>query len=444
MFVNFPRWSEDAPVSVAEVKDGKPVVPRRGTGTAAQRQGDEVDPKTPTSSACRAVVADGQDRLWVSIAAAPAMAHVIKDGPKLVGIGPEDQPGREGRSRSTPARCCRPVHQRRADRARTAMTAYLTGFRRRGGALIVVDLDSGSAKRVLSGHATTPCGQERDRAVRRPAAATPGRPGRRVLGRRHRPVAGREDAVLAGIKGQDALQPATDALTGWATAAFVPEMLSDRTLDSKIVTVGENGPADGLLIARKDGRMYVTLAAGQCLEGPRPHRQGERPHHPGAGPAIAVAGYVQRGPDGTIYVTTFHIQDSADYQAGRAISLPTELGRSVGIGRGDGRHSARDAPLRFSRAVRRAPGRGAFKLTAPLTPGPPRCRTGSPGRHATGRTAPLPTGVRAACIGVRPGRIATRPRVAGPCSTHCSSTARPTRRCAPCGCKPRRPASARR
>ena len=25
MFVNFPRWSEDAPVSVAELKDGKPV-----------------------------------------------------------------------------------------------------------------------------------------------------------------------------------------------------------------------------------------------------------------------------------------------------------------------------------------------------------------------------------------------------------------------------------
>lgn len=25
IFVNFPRWSEDAPVSVAELKDGKPV-----------------------------------------------------------------------------------------------------------------------------------------------------------------------------------------------------------------------------------------------------------------------------------------------------------------------------------------------------------------------------------------------------------------------------------
>ena len=31
------------------------------------------------------------------------------------------------------------------------------------------------------------------------------------------------------------------------------------------------------------------------------------------------------GPDGTIYVTTSHIQDSADYKPGAPISLPTEL-----------------------------------------------------------------------------------------------------------------------
>ncbi|MDF2600508.1 MAG: hypothetical protein K0Q54_3331, partial [Methylobacterium brachiatum] len=32
-----------------------------------------------------------------------------------------------------------------------------------------------------------------------------------------------------------------------------------------------------------------------------------------------------QGPDGTLYVTTSHIQDSAFYKEGAPIALPTEL-----------------------------------------------------------------------------------------------------------------------
>lgn len=32
-----------------------------------------------------------------------------------------------------------------------------------------------------------------------------------------------------------------------------------------------------------------------------------------------------QGPDGTVYVTTSHIQDSAFYKEGAPIALPTEL-----------------------------------------------------------------------------------------------------------------------
>ncbi|WP_204316198.1 hypothetical protein, partial [Serratia marcescens] len=60
------------------------------------------------------------------------------------------------------------------------------------------------------------------------------------------------------IKGKTLYRIPTDALTGWATSSLVPDALSERSLAGKVETVGENGPADGLIISRKDGRMYVT------------------------------------------------------------------------------------------------------------------------------------------------------------------------------------------
>ena len=71
IFVNFPRWSEDAPVSVAELKDGKPVpYPDAEWNSWRNARADEVDPKTHFVCV-QSVVADAQDRLWVVDAAAP-------------------------------------------------------------------------------------------------------------------------------------------------------------------------------------------------------------------------------------------------------------------------------------------------------------------------------------------------------------------------------------
>ena len=70
MFVNFPRWSEDAPVSVAELKDGKPVAyPNDDWNSWRNARKDEVDPKSHFVCV-QSVVADAQDRLWVVDAAA--------------------------------------------------------------------------------------------------------------------------------------------------------------------------------------------------------------------------------------------------------------------------------------------------------------------------------------------------------------------------------------
>jgi sugar lactone lactonase YvrE len=323
MFVNFPRWSEDAPVPVAELKDGKPVAyPNDDWNSWRNARKDEVDPKTHFVCV-QSVVADGQDRLWVVDAAAPAMAHVIKDGAKLVGIDLKTNQV----VKTIPFDTSTVMQASYINDVRISpdgKTAYLTDSGAEG-ALIVVDLDSGSAKRVLSGHPST----MPDKSV---TIQYDGKPLRRPDGRG---VEFSADGIALSpdgktlywqaIKGKTLYSLPTDALTGWATASFVPESLSDRTLSGKIATVGENGPADGLLISRKDGRMYVTSPQDNAVKvrdltkpdgGLTTLVQDDRLRWPDT---------FSEGPDGTIYVTTSHIQDSADYKPGAPISLPTEL-----------------------------------------------------------------------------------------------------------------------
>jgi len=323
MFVNFPRWSEDAPVSVAELKDGKPVAyPDEEWNGWRNAKKDEVDPKTHFVCV-QSVVADGQDRLWVVDAAAPAMAHVVKDGPKLVGIDLKTNKV----VKTIPFDTGTVMQASYINDVRISpdgKTAYLTDSGAEG-ALIVVDLDSGTAKRLLSGHPST----MPDKSV---TVQYDGKPLRRPDGRG---VEFSADGIALSpdgktlywqaIKGKTLYSLPTDALTGWATASFVPEMLSDKTLTGKIATVGENGVADGLLIARKDGRMYVTSPQDNAVKVRDLSKanaplttlvQDERLRWPDT---------FSEGPDGTIYFTTSHIQDSADYKPGAPISLPTEL-----------------------------------------------------------------------------------------------------------------------
>jgi len=323
IFVNFPRWSEDAPVSVAELKDGKPVpFPDDQWNAWRNARADELSPKDHFVCV-QSVVADGQDRLWVVDAAAPAMAHVIKDGPKLVGIDLKTNKV----IKTIPFDTSTVLQASYLNDVRISpdgKSAYLTDSGAEG-ALIVVDLDSGSAKRILSGDPST----MPDKSA---TVSYDGKPLRRPDGRG---VEFAADGIALSndgktlywqaIKGKTLYSLPTDALTGWAAASVVPDTLTDKSLSSKVVKVGENGVADGLLIARRDGRMYVTSPQDNAVK-----------VRDLAGGKDGLATLVQdpslrwpdtfgEGPDGTIYVTTSHIQDSADYKPGAPISLPTEL-----------------------------------------------------------------------------------------------------------------------
>ena len=321
IFVNFPRWTEDAPVSVAELKDGKPVpFPNAEWNAWRNAKKDEVDPKTHFVCV-QSVVADRQDRLWVVDAAAPAMAALVKDGPKLVAIDLKTNTV----AKTIPFDVSVAPQGSYLNDVRISpdgKTAYLTDSGAEG-ALIVVDTESGRAKRLLAGEPST----MPDPAV---TVTYDGKPLRRPDGRG---VEFAADGIALSpdgktlywqaIKGKTLYSLPTDALTGWAASTLVPEALSDRSLSGKIAKVGENGPADGLMISRHDGRMYVTS----------PQDDSVKARDLKGGPLQVVVRDARlrwpdtfsEGPDGTVYFTTSHIQDSAFYKPDAPAALPTEL-----------------------------------------------------------------------------------------------------------------------
>ena len=323
IFVNFPRWTEDSAVSVAELKDGAltPFPDAEWNGWRNAKK-DEVDARNHWVCV-QSVVADPKGNLWVLDPAAPAMAAVVKDGPKLVEIDLKtNKPARTIAFDETVAPQGSYLNDVRF--SPDGKTAYLTDSGV-SGALVVVDLDSGKARRLLDGDPTT----MPDKSV---TVSYDGKPLRRPDGRG---VEFAADGIALSpdgktlywqaIKGKTLYSLPTDALTGWLTSSVVPSALTDKSLSGKVETVGENGPADGLIISRHDGRMYVTAPEENAVKVRDLSAKGGKPTVLIQDPRLRWPDTFAEAPDGTILFTTSHIQDSAFYKPDAPAALPTEL-----------------------------------------------------------------------------------------------------------------------
>ncbi len=81
IFVNFPRWGDKVPFTVAELKQGLPVA---FPDPEINRQ-DDADAAHHFISV-QSVVIDPEDRLWVLDTGSPLMQGTVPNGPKLVAI----------------------------------------------------------------------------------------------------------------------------------------------------------------------------------------------------------------------------------------------------------------------------------------------------------------------------------------------------------------------
>lgn len=327
IFVNFPRWTEDTAVSVAELlPDGAlRAYPNVEWNAWRNARKDEVTPHDHWVCV-QSVVADGRGSLWMLDPAAPAQAHLVSGGAKLVQVDlATDQVLRTIAFDADTAPQGSYLNDVRF--SNDGRHAYITDS---GvvGAILVVDLAAGKTVRLLDGHPSTQMKKGLD-------VSADGAVLRRPDGRG---VEFSADGIeLSGdgqylywqaIKGDTLYRIATAVLLGKGMrGADVGDDVGDD-VGNAVQDFGHNGVNDGLLFDRGSNRMLLTAVQDDAL----------RMRDLDAGPGAPIVTLVQdarlrwpdtfsQGPDGTIYVTSSHIQDSSFFKPDAPAALPTELWR---------------------------------------------------------------------------------------------------------------------
>ena len=311
VFVNFPRWTEDSPVSVAEVKGGRLVpYPDEGWNGWRNAKKDQVTPEDHWVCV-QSVVAHGGS-LWVLDPAAPALEKIVKGGPKLVQIDLgtnkvvktypfSEQVAPEG------------TYLNDIRFSPDGEWGYLTDSGR--GALLTINLRSGEIRRMLDGVSSTT-------AQKGVVVRTDGRDLRRPDG--VQPVFN-ADGLALSPDGATLYWQAISSRTLYSvpTAALRDAGLSPADLEAKVAKAGDTVLADGLWMSSK-GQFFLTSVEDNSvrLRGAdgtlAPVVQDARLRWPDS---------MAEGPDGKIYVTGSHIMDNRWFNPKAGVATPSELWR---------------------------------------------------------------------------------------------------------------------
>lgn len=281
IFVCYPRWSDDVPVSVAEIGADGAATPYPNDAL----QGWTADGDASGLFVCvQSVHVDAANRLWILDPANPKFEGVIEGGPKLmqVDLGSNTI-----------------VRTYAFDAAVTPQNSYLNDVRIDVGSgtafmtdsgiggLVVLDLESGDARRVLDGHPST-LAETTDVVIDgTPFSATVHADGIAI------------DAAGGWLYWQ--------ALTGRTMYRLPTKLLADAAVDDDalaeaIEVVAESGVSDGLLWT-EEGVWVSALEAG-AIRRVDPDgtvvtvSKDER---------IVWPDSFAAGPDGSIYFTTAQI-----------------------------------------------------------------------------------------------------------------------------------------
>jgi sugar lactone lactonase YvrE len=287
VFVNYPRWSADVPISVAEIKDGTPV-------PFPDNKWNAWSPEAAASGhfvCVQSVTVDEEDFLWILDPANPWFGGVIEGGPKLlkVDLG-TNRVVRTIRFDSTTAPRSSYLNDMRID----TKSGYVYITDSGTGALIIVDEKTGKSRRLLGNHASTK-GEGIEIVVG-------GVPMRHPDGT---PLEVHSDGI--------ALSPGRDyvyyqALTGRTlyrvpTKALRDPSLSRDELASMVEKAAESGVADGIAFG-SDGHLYLTAIEENAIRRITPQGGVETVVQD---PRLLWPDSFAMGADGYVYVTTSQI-----------------------------------------------------------------------------------------------------------------------------------------
>jgi sugar lactone lactonase YvrE len=313
VFVNFPLWSDDHLLSVAEIVDDQP---RPFPSEEWNKPGDAGAHLVCVQS----VVVDDQDNLWILDPAAPKMQEIVKGGPKLVKVdlrtnqvvqtvpfGEDIAPKKSY------------LNDVRIDTA--ANVAFITDSGK--GALIVVDLKTGKARRLLEGHKSVEAEKDVKLTV--------------------------DGKALVDQETKSAPQIASDgialdakngylyyhALTGRTlyrirTSALTDANLSSSDLETKIETVAQKTPAPDGMLEAADGSIYLTDVEGSAIVKWNVATNKMEPVI--ADRRLLWPDTLAWGPGGELYVTASQIQHMARFNNGKPTRTePYKLWKVTGL-----------------------------------------------------------------------------------------------------------------
>jgi sugar lactone lactonase YvrE len=241
IFVSFPRWSDDVPISVGELASD---------GTVRPFPDDQWNTWTPPEDPARhfvcvqSVYVDGNDALWVLDPASAYMRGVVAGGAKLVKIDlRKNSVAQVVAFDETAAPRESYLNDVRIDTDHNA--AYITDSGL--GALVVVDLATGKARRVLAESPTT----KAENVVLKIAGKE-----WRIDGQAPRINA---DGLALDPAGRYLYYQALSARSLYRIEAryLRDPALGERDLEAKVESLGTTGAADGVEFG-PDGYLYLT------------------------------------------------------------------------------------------------------------------------------------------------------------------------------------------
>jgi len=299
LFVSFPFWSDDHTTSVAEMTADGAERPYPDLGWNSKE-----GPPESRWICVQSVYVDDKDMLWVLDPASPKMEGVVRGGPKLVEI---DLATGMAARRIPFNDAIAPEHSYlndvRVDAA--AGVAYITDSGM--GAIVVVNLGSGVARRVLARHPST----------KAEPGATIVVEGMNLID----PKTGQAPVIHSdGI--------ALDRSAGWLyyhalsghglyrvkTADLRNEALTEPQLGALVEKLGDTPKPDGMLEGR-DGTLYLTAIEKNAIV--RFDVATKKSTVIIEDKRLQWPDTMTWGPDGDLYVTTSQIHRTAKYHGGK-------------------------------------------------------------------------------------------------------------------------------